>query len=175
MKSEAEFKRIFKKSVSAHKGFSMTLAAPMIVGIPDLYVVMPTYLPVLLEAKWLGQLPDKGFHRKVPFTGLQRNWISECHRVVKYSAMGLIGFKWKGTYYSALVECGSPLFDKFTDNFYSSCAWSLYEPTKKTFDIPALFAMVPIPKITTTPEATADDISSGLPRDTWGTAETMAV
>ena len=49
MNNEASFKKIFCDSVKRDKGFTMKLAAPMFGGIPDLYIIYPGYMPILLQ------------------------------------------------------------------------------------------------------------------------------
>lgn len=144
MKNEADFKRIFKRSVKSEGGFALSLAAPMLAGIPDLYVVMPGYLPVLLEAKWLGEVKDK-FKRKVKYSPLQRVWIEECHSIVKYSALGLVGFKLNKQIIAALVPFDTDFFDCLTQDvlLYGNTV-SL---TNGTFCVTSLFEQVPIPRI----------------------------
>lgn len=119
----------------------------MISGIPDLWVIIPGYLPVLLEAKWMGEVKRDNFSRKVPFTAMQTNWIKECDDVCAYSAMGLIGIKYHNRVYASLVKYGTPQFYNFTQSFICDTANVLYQPTEKLFDISTLFAKVPIPRL----------------------------
>lgn len=145
--NEAKFKTAFKKSVTRHKGFSISLAAPMIVGIPDLYVVIPEFLPVLLEAKWLGEITRDKFARKVPFTPMQQHWIQCCDNVSPYSAMGLVGFKLRGLYYAVLVKYGTPCFYKMTSDFVAQCSYVTTPSLSVAFNVTALFHNVPVPRI----------------------------
>lgn len=145
MKNEADFKTIWKKSVRQHGGHTITIAAPMFAGVPDLYCILPGYLPVLLEAKWLGVVTKENFKRKIPFTELQKRWIRDCHNVVNYSAMGLIGFNYQGRNVANLVPYGLDMFETFTDNFRYEIAHSYL--TEKRFDVMSMFASVPIPRI----------------------------
>jgi hypothetical protein len=147
MKNEAEFKSLIKKSVIYCKGYCFSIAAPMISGLPDLYIVLPGYLPVLLEAKWLGEIKRESFSRKPQFTELQAHWIKSCDDVVPFSAMGLIGFKYKDVYTAALVKYGTPLFYAFSNIFLTDCSYVKYSQATKRFDMQQLFAGVPIPRI----------------------------
>lgn len=153
MKNEAEFKSLFKKSVKSAKGFSLSLAAPMIPGIPDLYVVLPGYMPVLLEAKWLGKIERNNFSRKMKYTALQIEWIKSCHEVVKYSAMGLAGFEYKEAIYAVLLDYEHRLFYQVTNEFQSiqtNCAYTskeLRNTGQPYFDVLDLFSKVPIPRV----------------------------
>jgi len=149
MKNEAEFKSLFKKSVRAQKGFSLSLAAPMVVGIPDLFVVMPSYMAILLEAKWLGEINKDNFSRKVPFTAMQLNWIETCHKINPYTAMGLIGFIYNKNIHACLVAYGTPIFSQFDNTFLTTCAYSIRSKETKLFDVSAMFEKVPIPKLCT--------------------------
>lgn len=142
MKNEAQFKTAFKKSVRAQGGFSLSLAAPMISGIPDLYVIMPGYCPLLLEAKWLGEAPDP-FNRKIKYTKLQQHFLKECCSVKDYTAMGLIGFKQKNKYWCTILH---PTFTQIN----SLCADNYYvciDKSNSLFDVHQLFSYYPIPRI----------------------------
>lgn len=151
MKSEAEFKKIFKKSVKYYKGFAISLAAPMLIGIPDLYVIMPGYMPVLLEAKWLGKIIRSHFHRKLQFTDMQINYINECCNVQHLAAFGLIGLIHYDEITAILVKYGTPLFYILDSSYLNECGYSkLYTKGGKThqvFDIPKMFEIAQIPKI----------------------------
>lgn len=147
MRNESDFKSAFKRSVRRYHGFSLSLAAPMIAGIPDLFVVMPGYMPVLLEAKWLGEIKRERFSRKLNFTPLQILWIKECHEVNPYTAMGLIGFIYKDQIHACLVTYGTPMFYQFSHCFLTDCAYAPLLAQTKVFDVPEMFSDVPIPKI----------------------------
>lgn len=148
MKNENEFKTAFKKSVKAQGGFSISLAAPMLVGIPDLYVIMPGYMPILLEAKWIGEVNYK-FKRKIQYTEMQKHWINECCEVKRYSAMGLVGLKLNKFYYAFLLEAGKG--DNYLDdNAFTQAASSIYggDPgIPKIFNVSFMFDTANIPKM----------------------------
>lgn len=173
MKNEADFKKAFKLSVKTQKGFSLSLAAPTFAGIPDLYVIMPEYIPVLIEAKWLGEIKRDTFFRKIPFTEMQIHWIDKCHNITPYSALGLIGFIYKGIPHAALVVHGTPLFYTFSSSFLTDCSHVKYsaESNDRRFDVEKLFSGVPIPKI-------GNAHKNGKPTVTYdyeGCASTLAV
>lgn len=147
MKNEAEFKRLIKQSVKAQKGYSQSLAAPMFPGIPDLYVVMPSFIPILLEAKWLGDIPREVFSRTLKFTPMQIEWIAKCHEITPYSAMGIVGFQYNKKIHAALVAYGTELFTTFTHEFITHCSYTICNSETKKLDILSLFANVPIPRI----------------------------
>ncbi len=158
MKNEAAFKTAFRKSVRRHKGFSLPLAAPMFAGIPDMYIIMPGYMPLLVEAKWLGEISRDKFSRKVPFSPLQMLWIKECHEVNPYSALGLIGCIYHDKVHAIFVVHGTPMFYQLSNCFLTDCAYTTLNRNKggpdNLFDIPDLFARVPIPKLASLPRAT---------------------
>lgn len=147
MKNEAEFKLQFKKSVSKHGGYCMTLAAPMISGIPDLYVIMPGYLPIVLEAKWMGKIIKSTFNRKPQFTPMQEEWLNELHKRVSYSALGLMGFIYNDKVHAAFIVPTTQQFSRFNHNFVFDCAYCAIDKHKDFFNIPLLFSKVPIPRI----------------------------
>lgn len=143
MKNEADFKRIFKMSVRKHKGYCLSLAAPMISGLPDLYCIMPGYIPVLLEAKYLGEVGDI-FKRKIQYRPLQKFWLDGCNKIYQYAAWGLVGFFHKNMYYCCLIHPEYTHIDSslnFRDLFYVS------NVTKKEFNLTELFEKSCIGKI----------------------------
>lgn len=119
----------------------------MIVGVPDLFVVMPGYMPVLLEAKWLGEIKREKFSKKIPFTEMQMLWIKECHDVNPYTAMGLIGFIYNTQIMACLVAYGTPMFYQFSNCFLTDCSYAPLSAQTKCFDVQEMFAGVPIPKL----------------------------
>ena len=147
MKNEAEFKTLIKKSVTWQKGYSISLAAPMLAGIPDLYIVMPSYIPILLEAKWLGEIKREKFSRTPQFSPMQIDFLQSCHEVSPYSAMGALGFIYKEQIHCALVAYGTPLFYNFDSTFKIDSAWVTRSAVTKRFDILELLGKVPIPRI----------------------------
>lgn len=136
MKNEADFKKVFKTSVKARKGFAISLAAPMLAGIPDLYCILPGYIPILLEAKWLGEINSVVFNRKIPYSPLQVHWMEECNKVNPFSAFGLIGFKRNGTVYAVLVPFH---VKKIAYNFEEMFTYAVYSKKTKTFELDDVF------------------------------------
>lgn len=133
MRDEKDFKRHFKKSVSAQGGFSISLAAPMLAGTPDLFVTMPGYAPVLLEAKFLKELPIY-FNRKAGFTELQKHYLNNCNKVHKGIAWGVVGAHYDDKFiYCCLVDPNHNI----THN--ELCNGVLIRNQKEMFDIQALF------------------------------------
>jgi hypothetical protein len=140
MKNEADFKSAFKKSVKAQGGYAISLAAPMLIGTPDLYVIMPGYAPVLLEAKWLGIVGAK-FKRKLQFTAMQRHYLEECNKVRTGSALGLIGFKFDKIYHAVLVLPEA----EHLNNDFAYLPWTSFESGK--CNVLDLFSASNIPKM----------------------------
>lgn len=143
MKNEADFKRIFKFSVRKHKGYCLSLAAPMISGLPDLYCIMPSFVPVLLEAKYMGEVGDR-FRRKIEYRPLQRFWLEGCNSIYQYAAWGLIGFHHKDMYYCCLVHPKYTHIDNLLDypELFYVCNIS-----RKEFNVTELFNKSCIGKI----------------------------
>jgi hypothetical protein len=142
MKNETEFKNLIKKSVRAQKGFSISLAAPMLGGIPDLYVLARGFIPILLEAKWMGELKP-GFNRKIKFRPLQKNYIDECNTIKECSAFCIVGFKFDNKISSIMTVHDSICHDRVKVeldhmNFIGD---------NKLFDISNMFAYAGVPKL----------------------------
>jgi len=142
MKNEAAFKSAFKKSVKAQKGFCLSLAAPMIAGIPDLYVVINGFIPVLLEAKWLGEVNQAKFTRKVAYSEIQKHWITECNKVQPYTALGLVGLKYGRSLYSCYIQ---EVYKG--DNYISSTTEHFVNMVDSHFDVIQLFELIKVPKV----------------------------
>lgn len=138
MKNEAEFKAAFKKSVIKQRGYSVSLAAPMISGIPDLYVIMPAFAPILLEAKWFGEVSPT-FERKIPYSKLQLSMLQNVWRIGPGTAYGLIGYKLDGKYRAVLV---SPSYD-FCAHYFQSVVYA-----EKAFDVLSLLKYNGVPLLT---------------------------
>jgi len=103
MKDEAAFKRHFKKSVTAQGGFSISLSAPMLAGIPDLYCVLPGFAPVLLEAKWMKEINNKT-DRQIPITKIQKHYLENCNKIYPGIAWCLVGYQCNTSYYAGLFD-----------------------------------------------------------------------
>lgn len=142
MKNESQFKSHFKKSVKAQGGFSLSLAAPMLSGLPDLYVIMPGYCPLLLEAKFLGEVANN-FHRKIEYTKLQQHFLNECCNVKDYTAMGLVGYKQNNCYWCTLIHPKFTHINRTSTDQYHTCISN----SKYLFDVHALLEYYPIPRI----------------------------
>lgn len=138
---ESSFKTLFKKSVKAQGGFSISLAAPMLAGCPDLYVAMPGFVPVLLEAKWLKECPDK-FKRTPKFTELQKHYINNCNRVHPGFAHGLVGLKYQNKIHALICD---PNIIITQDHLFGSGSTQISKQTE-FFDVKALFELY-VPKM----------------------------
>ena len=141
MQNEADFKKIFCKSIKNDKGFTMKLAAPMFGGIPDLYCIYPGYMPVLLEAKWLGELTAL-FDRKIPLSALQLHWLEETNKVQSSSSFGLVGFVHGPLIYAVLTDHNVTQIDHTFKKHWPYC---IYNPSTRFFDVRSLFGYSHIP------------------------------
>ena len=113
----------------------------MVVGVPDLYCIAPGYMPVLLEAKWMGDITAHNFNRKIPYSAMQKVWIKAACKVQDYAAMGLIGFKFRDQTWCVLMEEGIENIN------YAFGAWHPCVTYDKGFDIQALFGQSLVPKM----------------------------
>lgn len=143
MKNEAQFKLAFKNSVRKQKGYSMSLAVPVFPGIPDLYTIMPNYMPVLIEAKWMVVETEK-FNRKIEYTPKQLYYAEKLNSVQEYAMMGLIGLKYKGDIYAVLTTI-NPTENRLSDQLLSTA--NKVTRQDKLFDVLSLFRNSPIPLI----------------------------
>ena len=143
VKDEAAFKTVFKKSIKADKGFSISLAAPTISGIPDIYTIYPGYIPLLLEAKFFKEVTPK-FSRKINYSPLQLIWLNECNKVNPFTAYGLMGFKWQGEIWCCLTPFHVTQLDFMFASKFPHC---LYNPKTKLFDVKYMFGHSSIPKL----------------------------
>ncbi len=147
MKSESEFKTCFVNSVKAQKGYAIKLAAPTMPGLPDMYVIMPGYMPVLIEAKYFKELPEK-FNRKIHYSDMQLMYGRKINSVQNYAMMGLVGIKSVNkTIYACLLPMQQPSISYLQ---LETC--NKVTRQNKLFDVMSLFRNSPIPKI----EATLD-------------------
>ena len=113
----------------------------MITGIPDLYVVINGFIPVLLEAKWLGEV-NVNFKRKVNYSPMQIKWITDCNQVQPFTALGIIGVKYDKYSY----ECFIQEVHK-GDNYLSSQAKERIYYEEGKFNVIKLFEKIGIPKV----------------------------
>jgi hypothetical protein len=147
MQNEADFKRIFCKSIKNDKGFTMKLAAPMFGGIPDIYCIYPGYMPVLLEAKWLGDVVEQ-FSRKIPLSALQLHWLEETNKVQNYSSFGLVGFTHGPLTYAVLTDHN---VTQINHGFKNTWPYCIYNPQSKFFDVRSIFRYSRIPMMNLQP------------------------
>lgn len=143
MKNEAHFKLAIKHSVRKQKGFSFSLAVPIFPGIPDLYVILPSYMPVLLEAKWM-EVESTKFDRKIEYRPKQLEYARNINKVQDYAMMGLIGLKYKGDIFAVLTTI-NPTENRLSDQHLSTA--NKVARQDKLFDVLSLFRNSPIPLI----------------------------
>lgn len=149
MKNEAQFKLAFKNSVRKQKGYSMSLAVPVFPGIPDLYTIMPNYMPVLIEAKWIST-PNRFFNRKIEYTPKQLDYARKVNAVQPHAMMGLVGVRIEptNTIYAVLttINVDDPTENRMSDTFLHNKANKVARQDK-LFDVLSLFRNSPIPLI----------------------------
>jgi hypothetical protein len=131
MNSEIELKKKIKDSAKAQGGFAVSLASGMHGGLPDLYVVMPGFAPLLLEAKWIKNT-SQGFKRKIPYSPMQRNFFNNCNTVVSNAAIGIIGFKLDKITYMCIID---PQRDVICSDFIFYTGYDTIYKGKKLFDV----------------------------------------
>lgn len=140
MKNESDFKSAFCKSIRSAKGYATKLAAPMISGIPDIYAIMPGYMPVLLEAKWFGEITSYSFNRKIKYSALQVDWLNETNKVQNFSSFGLMGLKYEGHIYCVLTPFHVTHISHEFKRRFPYCVLD-----KKMFDVKELFLYSQVP------------------------------
>lgn len=144
MKNEADFKTMFRKSVRSCGGFSISLTATMMGGIPDLFCIMPGFMPIMIEAKWLGSLGPK-FRRKIQYTAQQRDFLDNCNLIKVNSAVGLIGFKQDGKTFAVLKP---RILKEENETLESTTVWNTpYVQVYGTIDVCLLFDRAGITRI----------------------------
>jgi hypothetical protein len=145
MRSEADFKRDFKRSIAYnHKGYVVSLAGCTISGVPDMYVVMPGYAPILIEAKFFKNELTKYFSKRIPYRPSQQFMMQRIDDVSIGTVWGLTGFKYEGQWYCTLT---APIIHSISYLFRDTCNWCTYDNKNKRFDTEKLFATANIPKI----------------------------
>jgi len=133
--SESEFKKIFKDSVKHYGGLAISLSASFNPGLPDLYVLMPGCLPVMMEAKFLKKVNDK-FSRKLKYSPLQKKFLYDSNAIQANSSIGLVGFKYKGQLRACLIN---HRIDTIDQDFASYCSTDTLVGRNKIFNIPMMF------------------------------------
>lgn len=110
MNNEADFKKAFCNCAAKQGGYTFKIAMSTMSGLPDLYCIVPGYIPVLLEAKWMREVPENGkFKRKIPYRPLQQDYLTNCNRVIRGSAWGLIGLDCGENKYVCLMDPQVPI------------------------------------------------------------------
>jgi len=142
MKNEKELKQAVKKSVLHQKGMYLSLGQPMVSGTPDAYILMPNFIPVLIEMKWLGEITKTPFSRKVNYTEMQKHWITECNKVQPFTALGLVGLKYGKSLYSCYIQ---EVYKG--DNYINSTTEHFVNMVDKHFDVIQLFELIKVPKV----------------------------
>lgn len=134
MNNEASFKKVFKASIKAQGGYAMSIAAPTLVGVPDLAIIMPNRCITLLEAKFFKDAKGK-FNRQIPITALQRDWLSEFSARRQGSALILIGIQYEKVTYAYLL----PHYATHVNQEFLVQPYAVYDKTSKVFNVDRLF------------------------------------
>ena len=132
MKNEADFKKLIKKSVTAQGGLYISLACPVLSGIPDAYILMPGYSPILVEAKYMKDLNDT-FHRSIHYTAMQKYYLKHCENILTDSCVGLMGVHHKGQYKAIITR--SYVTQVTSDDAQIATKFAINFPTRELFDI----------------------------------------
>lgn len=135
MNSEAMFKKGVKNSVEKQGGYALSLAAPGIKGTPDLYVNFPRYWPLMVEAKWLGEVKYEHWQRKIPITKLQMHTLQTIELTNQGTAFIMVGLEWRFIIYALMVR--PPLGEKevtLNQNFLDYHPHIIYNRGKGGFD-----------------------------------------
>lgn len=139
MKNEAEFKSIFCDKVKKIGGYTIRLAGPLVSGLPDIYCSVPTYVPLLLEAKFMKGLKEN-FERKIQITPIQKHILDGCWKSNPRTAYILLGVEYEGNIY-----CG--MLPHSTQKLYDQHILTFQKIIKNNIDIGALFYRTSIPRI----------------------------
>jgi len=131
---ETEFKRDFKRSVRQYGGLAISLSANHYAGLPDLYILLPGYTPLLVEAKFLKKINTK-FKRKIPYSPLQRKLLDDCNTIQHGTAFGLVGFSHNKRLHACLVPYSIESIDH---NYEQYCGVSSLTNSDKYFDVPLM-------------------------------------
>lgn len=89
MKSEADYKRIIRKSCEAGGGVAFMLEGLYQKGIPDMYIALPALWSTLAEVKIEKNCGLK-FCRKIKYSKLQKDNMDKCWTANPTSALGLV-------------------------------------------------------------------------------------
>lgn len=147
MKNESQFKVAFKQSVRKAKGYSISLAAPVFPGIPDLYVILTNYMPVLIEAKWLGTITNRKFKRKIQYSPMQLNYAKHLNSVQPSAMLGLIGLIYKDEICCVLDTINSGAGGNILTNEKLTFESNYVTRQGGCFDVEQLFRRSSIPRL----------------------------
>lgn len=80
MKTEKDYEEMFITCVKQQGGHAFKIKMSSINGLPDMYCVMPGFVPVLLEAKLIKDVGAK-FKRTIHYSKLQTELLKNCNKV----------------------------------------------------------------------------------------------
>lgn len=135
MKNESDFKKVFKKSVKHYGGYAMSLACPTFNGIPDLAFILPNKSINFIEAKFVKDIKNTKFRRKLNITALQRDWLKEFNLRRSNCAMILVGLVYHGDVYAILY----PYYQESIDENFTGQPHVKYDRLTKSFPLDQLF------------------------------------
>lgn len=148
MAKELDLQRDICQSVREQGGYARKLTAQGMmatVGMPDLLLVVPGFVPCLSEVKRLGKVPPK-FKRKLGFTDKQRYEMAKLNEAAGTTiAFGLVGFEQNNKHW--LVAVSHELDTLSHDGYFDGRAWAVREVGKK-YDIAGMFNHMKIRRLT---------------------------
>ena len=106
------------KSVIEQGGWAKKLTNQFTIGIPDLLISLPGFIPCLAEVKDFGEVGDK-FDRQIDLSPKQRHELLAFDKVNIGSAVLLIGLKWRNEHYLVAL----PPATQRLSHLYRDDAW----------------------------------------------------
>ena len=135
--NETEFKKKFKDSVRQSGGFAASLTGSTIGGggLPDMYVIVPGFNPMLIEAKFIKDVGEK-FTRKIDYSPLQKQFMLEANKVHNHATYGLVGLRKNNKTYAVIVPHN---IEKITHDMLGLTCTSWCGKGQKYFDVKTMF------------------------------------
>lgn len=144
MTDENSLKKLFKRSVHQQGGLAVSLTSMSNSGICDLYVIMPKFSPVLIEAKYSKEPVNRAkFSRKIKYTALQVDFMNNVNKVHDRSAFGLVFFHINGDTICSLL---SPDITHINESYVKNPHVVVNKATQ-LFDVVSLFTQAGISSV----------------------------
>lgn len=121
-------------------GYALKISHQTAVGIPDLLVSLPGYVPCLLECKWLGRVSG-GFSRKIKLTDKQRLELDRFNKANRDTGWVLVGGFMAPYYFHHLYH---PHATQAVDD-YAACL--LTKTQKDIIPLAQLFAKIGVRRL----------------------------